>query len=270
MSRRLAPAPANQPIGPWLAAALTIGAVGLFFVVWIVMSRLVFVIPPPPETIRALRDNLGDGVYRRDLLGTASNALAGAAIGGAAGFLIGVGLGRSRLLRNIVQPIVLSLYALPKVLLYPLVVPLLGIDTTAKVFMGALFAVFPMIVIVTAAVATIPPVFDKLGRSLHATRWQSLIKIVLPAVRTPVVTGLRVGLGLSVLGVILAEFFATRVGIGRAIRRSYEVGDYATLFATVIVVTAVVAACTVLLWRLERRLGDQTGHQIPSPKERDA
>jgi NitT/TauT family transport system permease protein len=163
-------------------------------------------------------------------------------------------LGVSALARATLQSFVMALYAVPKILLYPLVIPILTIGSPSKVFMGVISSAFPTMIMVGAAISATPAIYTKLARSLLATPRQYLVKVLLPATARAVVTAIRVATSFAVLGVVLAEFFASDVGLGRSLSQSYNVGDYDRVFATVLTLLVITFGVSFGLWALEKRL----------------
>jgi NitT/TauT family transport system permease protein len=233
--------------GSVVAVALAIGA-------WQVASMLTFVIPSPGETFAVIGSDWTDQRYLYAAQTTFLRILAGLAIGVAIGILGGFVLGVSALARASLQSFVMSMYAIPKILLYPLIIPLFTIGSPSKIFMAVISATFPVMVMVGAAIADVPPIYTKLARSLLVNRWQYLGKILLPATARAVVTAVRVATSFAVLGVILAEFFAADVGLGRSLFQSYNVGDYDEVFATVLTLLVITFTVSLGLWAIEKRL----------------
>jgi NitT/TauT family transport system permease protein len=124
----------------------------------------------------------------------------------------------------------------------------------AKVVMGVLFALFPVLINVAAGARNIPAVYWMLGRTVQASRAQMLTHIVLPAIRLPLLTGIRLAISLAVVGVVLSEFFATRIGLGRVVLQAYSHGRYAEMVGTILLLVLVAFTVSMLLWRLERRV----------------
>jgi NitT/TauT family transport system permease protein len=95
--------------------------------------------------------------------------------------------------------------------------------------MGVLFALFPVLINMATGVRNIPAVHWKLGRAVQASRVQMLTRILLPAIRLPLLTGIRLAISLAIVGVVLSAFFATRIGLGRVVLQAYSHGRYAEM-----------------------------------------
>ncbi|HTF46677.1 MAG TPA: ABC transporter permease subunit [Pseudonocardia sp.] len=253
-----APAATDAPairVGDRKHAALlgSIGLAALALVGWQIASELVFVIPAPLATVRTLLANLTTGSYLVDAQVTFQNSLVafllGALIGGAAGLVLGL----SRWARIVFEPLLIALNGLPKIVLYPVLLPIFHLSG-AKVVMGLMFALFPILINVAIGVRELPPVYRKLARSVNASGWQTLVHIILPAIRRPLLTGVRLSVSLAVVGVVLSEFFATRRGLGRVVLQAYSSGDYLNMMATILLLVSVSFVLSLLLWRWERRM----------------
>jgi NitT/TauT family transport system permease protein len=236
----------NQFVGAALLAVLV--AVG-----WQILSGLTFVIPSPGQTLTILFRNLSDPAYLFDVRVTAQSVLLAFVIGTAVGGGIGLLLGLSQRLRLIFEPLIIILNGIPKIVLYPVLLPIFTL-TGSKVVMGVLFALFPVLINVSTGVQEIPRVYWKLARSVRANPWQMLVHIIFPAIRRPLLTGIRLAVSLAVVGVVLSEFFATRRGLGRVVLQSYSHGEYPSMVATIMLLITISFAISVALWQWEKRI----------------
>ncbi|WP_347350452.1 ABC transporter permease subunit [Intrasporangium sp.] len=233
-----------------------VGSVGVAIaavLVWQVVSGFIFVVPPPARTIAALFTNLTDPEYLVDVRATAVAVSLAFVIGTALGGILGLVLGLWKPFRLATEPLIIALNGVPKIVLYPILLPIFQLSGS-KVVMGVLFCLFPVLINVTAGVRHIPAVYWKLGRSLRASGLQLLVHIILPAIRKPLLTGVRLAVSLAVVGVVLSEFFATRHGLGRAVLQSYSHGDYPEMVATILLLIVVSFAISMLLWRWEKKV----------------
>jgi NitT/TauT family transport system permease protein len=232
----------------------SIGLAVLAVLVWELVSGLTFVVPSPVDTVRALARDLGDPAYVKNLQYTFVAAFWAFGIGSAIGFLVGLALGLSRWVRIVFEPLITALNGIPKIILYPIMLPVFGLSISSKIAMGVLFAVFPVLVNVAIGSREVPGVYRKLARSVNASRWQTLWYVILPAIRGPAIAGLRLAVSLALVGVVLAEFFATRYGLGRVVLQAYSAGQYAEMMATILLLIAVSFVLSLVLWRWERSL----------------
>lgn len=234
----------------------TVGSLALglaALLAWQIASGLTFVIPTPVETLRVLVTNLGDRSYLTDVRATAVAVAMAFSIGTLIGGLTGLLLGLSRVARLVFEPLVIALNGVPKIVLYPVLLPVFQLSGS-KVVMGVLFALFPVLINVATGVREIPAVYWKLGKSVRASWLQMMRHIILPAIRRPLLTGIRLAASLAVVGVVLSEFFATRRGLGRVVLQTYGHGSYPEMVATILLLIVVSFTVSVVLWRWEKRI----------------
>jgi NitT/TauT family transport system permease protein len=173
----------------------------------------------------------------------------------ALGIGIGVVVGSSHRISAAVAPILSSLFAIPLIILYPLLMAWLGIGSMSKVVFGVLSGFFPIALNTIDGVRAIDRRYFAFARSIGATSLQTSARIVFPLALPSIVSGLRVGTGLVVIGVVVTEMLASLGGIG------FLISYHRTLFNTGHVyfgiVLALVMAVTVNigLTRVERRVG---------------
>lgn len=236
----------KQSVG---SVGVAVGAVA----VWQVLSGWTFVIPTPLATVQVLVTNLGDREYLVDLRATAVAVVLAFVVGTAIGGLVGLLLGLSHTARLVLEPLVIALNGIPKIVLYPVLLPIFQLSGS-KVVMGILFALFPVLINVATGVREIPRVYWRLGRSVQASWGQLLRHIILPAIRRPLLAGIRLATSLAVVGVVLSEFFATRQGLGRVVLQAYGHGAYPEMVATILLLIVVSFTVSMLLWRWEKRV----------------
>lgn len=236
-----------MPIGSIAVAVIVVLA-------WHVAAGLTFVIPSPAATVRSLVRDLGDPSYLKNLQYTLMGSFWAFLIAVLVGLGLGLLLGGSRWASVIFEPLLVALNGVPKIVIYPILLPIFSLGIESKIAMGALFALFPVMTNVTTGVRSIPAVYWKLARSVHCSRLQTLVHIVLPALRRPLLTGLRLAVSLALVGVVLGEFFATRYGLGRVVLQAYSVGNYADMMSSIVLLIAISFAISLALWAFERRV----------------
>lgn len=236
----------NAAIGSILVALVAV-------VIWQVASGLTFVIPSPAATLVELFDNLTDSTFLVDLRVTALAIVYAFVIGALVGGVLGLGLGLSRWATAFFEPLLIALNGIPKIVLYPVLLPIFSL-TGSKVVMGVLFALFPVLINVATGVRELPRVYWKLARSVQASPWQILLHVILPGIRKPLLTGIRLAISLAVVGVVLSEFFATKRGLGRVVLQAYSHGEYPAMVSTILLLITVSFGISILLWRWERRV----------------
>jgi NitT/TauT family transport system permease protein len=170
------------------------------------------------------------------------------------GLAIGVWMGMHRLSGAVGEPILISLYTLPKVTLYPVVLLIFGLSLSGRVTFGAMHGVLPVALLTMNAIRNIPRVYWKSARTLHLSTWQTILTVLFPATLPEVVAGLRIGFTLTLLGVLLAEMFAAKHGLGFLIINAMQLLQAEEMITVAVVVFAFAALGNALPLWLEHRL----------------
>jgi NitT/TauT family transport system permease protein len=170
------------------------------------------------------------------------------------GLLIGLPLGLNRLGRAVAEPILVSVYSLPKITLYPLILLAFGLGMPAKVAFGTIHGIFPVALFAMNAVANVAPVYLRTAKVLRLSYPEALRTVVVPAAIPEIVSGLRIGFSLTMLGVIIGEMFASQRGLGFLLMNAIGLHDIATMLSVILQITIfAVIGNTLLLW-LDRKL----------------
>jgi len=170
------------------------------------------------------------------------------------GLAIGVWMGAHRLSGAVGEPILVALYSLPKITLYPVVLLIFGLGISGKTAFGALHGILPVALLTMAAIRNISPVYLKTARSMRLSGWQTVMMVLFPATLPEVVSGLRIGLTVTLLGVLLAEMFASKQGLGFLIMNAMSLLQTEEMIAVAVLLFAFAALANALLLWIEHRL----------------
>ena len=210
-------------------------------------------VPAPGAVARALAVTAGDALPR--LADTLLKTLMGYGLAVVVGVGAGLVIGSRRLLHQVAMPYVVALYGVPKILLLPWIALIFGLGLSTAVLRAALFAVFPVVLMVAAGTRDVDPTLITMARSMGATRWQIGRKVLVPAVLPSVLAGMRIAMVFAMLGVLLAEMFAGNRGMGFQMQRLAMAFKAPELFAATAIVSTVSIAVVLFLEHLNRRLG---------------
>jgi NitT/TauT family transport system permease protein len=170
------------------------------------------------------------------------------------GVALGLVLGLRRFAGDVAEPIFVALYTIPKVTLYPLILLIFGLGVSAKVAFGVIHGVIPIILFTLNAVKNINPVLLRTSRVMRLTSWQTTVTVLAPAVMPELITGVRVGFSLTMLGVLIGEMFASQRGLGFLIVNGISLHNVRMTTAVIlIVVVFAIAANGLLLW-IDKRM----------------
>jgi NitT/TauT family transport system permease protein len=170
------------------------------------------------------------------------------------GIGLGTLLGLNRTSGVVSEPILIALYSLPKVTLYPLVLLCFGLGISAKVAFGAMHGLIPVALFTMKAIMQLKPVYLRTAQALRLTPSQVATTIALPAVLPEVMAGARLGFSLSLLGVLIGEMFASKRGLGFMINSAMGLGDIATIMAVAVFLSIFAITANALLLLIDRAI----------------
>jgi len=178
------------------------------------------------------------------------------AIGYVIASLLGIGIGfamaSSEVGKKILQPWIAGLYATPTIALAPLFILWLGIGIWSKVLVVIFLVLFPVTINTEAGLRTTSARLTEMLRSFGATPWQIFFKLSLPSAVPFILAGLKLGIGRGLIGVVVAELFGSRAGLGRLISQSADAFNMPELFAGVVILAVAGIVMTAGFTRLER------------------
>jgi NitT/TauT family transport system permease protein len=172
----------------------------------------------------------------------------------AGGIALGIILGVHRLSGAVAEPILVTLYSIPKVTLYPLVLLCFGLGLWAKVAFGVMHGLVPITIFTMNAIRQMKPVYLTSARALRLTSLQTATTVVLPAILPEVISGAQLGFSLTLLGVLIGEMFASQRGLGFVAMNAIGVGNIETIMAVALLLTVFAVSCNAALLALGRRL----------------
>ena len=206
-------------------------------------------VPPLSEALGAL------GREHREFLGslptTVGEILTAYALACGGGILVGQLIAASPAAQRMLLPVIRSAYAVPLVVLYPVMMVWFGLGPESKIAFAAIYAFIPTMLTVVAGVAAISPALAETARALGATRAQQILYIALPASLPSLVAALRLGGALVIVGVIVAEMLGAADGLGFLITRHRTLLNSPGVYAGIILVLAMTGMHEAALRRLE-------------------
>ena len=167
---------------------------------------------------------------------TAAEAFIGFLVGACLGTLMGVLLGRSPFLADLLQPFILAFYSLPKIALAPLFVLWIGIGMEMKIVLTATVVFFLVFLNTFTGVRNVSKELEAILYLMGANERHVLTKVVLPSAITWVFTGLRISVPYALIGAIVGELIASNRGLGFVLANASSQFDTAGVFATLIVI----------------------------------
>jgi NitT/TauT family transport system permease protein len=237
-----------------IRAAILVALLGAWEIVARTANPLLYV--PPSAAVPALARLLALDSYpdlAEHLWLTLREILMAYALAIAAGLGCGAALGLHRLVGRAYGPILAALYAVPAVVWYPSLMLFFGLDAASKVAFGFLLGFFPITLAVLAGIRQVNPQLLTVARAFGASGVTAFRKVMLPSMLFTLVGGLRTGLALSVIGVIVGEILGSKAGMGSLINHAYGLFRTADYVALVVVTLVLVVGSDALAGLVERR-----------------
>jgi NitT/TauT family transport system permease protein len=214
-----------------------------------------FTMIPPSEMVLALGQVIATAPwFWGDVSYTLGNLAAAIALSVIGGFLIGLLVHAIPRLRRVLDPIFTSYYSVPTFVLYPLLIVFFGIGPTSLIVLGALFGIVAMIVATVTAIDRIPRVLLKVARVSRLGPIRTALLMKLPAASPHLMTGLRLAVAYSVIGIIAGEFILSTEGIGRRVALAYNNFDNQTMYGLLVLILGFVIVVNAALGAFEQAL----------------
>ena len=176
-------------------------------------------------------------------------------IGWTAGVAAGLLAGRFGALSRLAAPILTSMFAVPLIVIYPLLLAWVGIGWPSKILFGVLSGFFPIALNTLTSVQRVDSRFAVMARAMGASEMQIFVRVIARLALPGIVSGLRVGTALTVIGVVVTEMLASTAGLGYLISYHTTLFDTGHVYLGIALALAVVLALNYALGTLEQRLG---------------
>jgi len=229
---------------------------GLLF--WELVSRLMVAnalfLAAPSQIVYAIYQLTLTGELGRHIYISSIEFVIGYVIAAVIGIALGFGMASNARFKQAMQPWISGFYATPTIALAPLFILWLGIGIWSKVLVVIFLVLFPVTINTEAGLRTTSERLIEMLKSFGASRSQIFFKVSLPSALPFILAGLKLGIGRGLIGVVVAELFGSRAGLGRLISQSADAFNMPELFAGVIVLAVAGIAMTAAFGWLEKRL----------------
>jgi NitT/TauT family transport system permease protein len=229
----------------------------VFLALWQIAVSLGWIAPlfvsSPLRIVIAGYGMVRDGSIFNDLAVSSEEFLLGFGLAAVVGIPLGILMGWYSRLNAILDPFVNALYATPRIALMPLIIIWFGIDLPAKIAIIFLSSVFPILVNTITGVRTIDRDFIRVARSFGATDRQLFKTVALPSSVPNLLTGLRLGLGHALIGIVVGEMYGASAGIGFMMQTAGATFQTDKVMVGIVIIAAAGMGMTQLLKAVERR-----------------
>ncbi len=212
------------------------------------------VLPAPSKVVQTAAKLIENGQLLTDMAVSLLRAAAGFAIGGSAGFVLGVCVGFSPLADALLDRSVQMLRAVPFLAVLPLVIVWFGVGEEAKIFLVSLGVLFPIYVNTVLGIRQVDPKLLEMGRVRGLGRFEMVRRIVLPGAMPSILNGVRYALATAWLALVVAETIAANSGIGFLAMDAREFLRADVIVMTIVIYALIGVAADGLARLLERRL----------------
>jgi NitT/TauT family transport system permease protein len=240
--------------GSWLPiVAAAVVAILAWKLLVVVANYPAFVLPAPDVVFARLIRAWQDGIIQPELAATLTEICLGFLVGGTIALILGTILARSRVVEVVLSPYLVAAQTMPILAIAPLITLWFGSGLSSKVIICGLIVFFPIVVATMVGFRRIDPALVEMARSFRASRRDILVTIEIPAALPVIFGGIRVGVTLSVVGAIVAEWSGADHGLGVLINLARgSLFDTPLLFATLLTIALVGIALYVLVSFVER------------------
>ncbi|HUK59767.1 MAG TPA: ABC transporter permease [Stellaceae bacterium] len=210
--------------------------------------------PAPSSILRALVATAQTGELWTDTSISLQRLFFGFLLGGIPALILGIVMGISRPIRAFVDPLIAATYPIPKSSILPLILLIFGLGEMSKVMMVAIGVFYPIAINSTAGVLQISRVYLDVGKSFRANRMATFRTIALPGALPFIMTGVKLGAGLGLILIAIAEMVGAKSGIGYMIWSAWETFSVERMYVGLFVIAIIGFVMTLALNELERWL----------------
>ena len=174
--------------------------------------------------------------------------------GGVPALLLGISMGLNRTLRAVMEPLISATYPIPKSAILPLILLIFGLGEPSKVVMVAIGLFFPILINTMTGVLEIQKIYFDVSKNFGADRYQVFMTVALPGAMPLIMTGVKLGVGMGLILISLAEMIGAKSGLGYMMWNAWEILSVETMYVGLLVIAALGVLFTVILNEIERYL----------------
>ena len=233
-----------------------VAIIGGFFLLWEIASgRWIepFLISSPSRIFSSLIAGFRDGDLLQHTWVTFEEIAIGFPVGAISGIALGYAFGRSRVLAEVFEPIIIALNGIPRTAVAPLFIVWLGIGIWSKVGVVFLLTFFLNFFITYTGMRQMDQEYIDLARLMRVKGWKLTFKVIFPAISPYLFTGIRTSIPFAVIGAIVGEFVASTEGVGFFIRMSAGIFKTADVFVGIIILMIMVIVMDKIAEMIEKR-----------------
>jgi ABC-type nitrate/sulfonate/bicarbonate transport system permease component len=224
--------------------------------VWELCARFGFIdtrfFPAPSSVMATLIDMLRTGELATHTAVSLERLLYGTILGGLPALILGIAMGLNRPIRALCDPLIAATYPVPKSAILPLALLIFGLGEGSKVFMVAIGVFFPLVINTTTGVLEINKIYLDVGRNYKASRWNTFWTIALPGALPVIMTGFKLGIGIGLVLIAVAEMVGAKSGLGYLIWSAWSTFAVEQMYVGLFAIAIIGFLITLGLNELER------------------
>jgi ABC-type nitrate/sulfonate/bicarbonate transport system permease component len=228
------------------------------FVLWELAARLHLIdtrfFPAPSSIAGTFAAQIQNGSLLSNTGISVLRLVFGFLLGALPALAVGLVMGLYRPVRIIVEPLILATYPIPKSAILPLILLIFGLGEPSKIVMVAIGVFYPVVINTASGVMQIPTMYLDVGKNYGADRWQTFRTIALPGALPFIMTGIKLGAGLGLILIAIAEMVGAQSGLGFMIWNAWQILSVNTMYVGLIMIALLGFVITFGLNELERLL----------------
>jgi ABC-type nitrate/sulfonate/bicarbonate transport system permease component len=208
--------------------------------------------PAPSSVLALLVQMVRSGELLTHTFASMNRLFWGTLCGGIPALVLGVVMGLNRPIRAIFDPLIAATYPIPKSAILPLALLVFGLGESSKIFMVAIGVFFPVVINATTGVLGINRVYLDVGRNFKASRWNTFRTIALPGALPVILAGFRLGIGIGLILIAIAEMVGARSGLGFLIWNAWETFAVEQMYVGLFTIALIGFVLNILFNEIER------------------
>ncbi len=210
--------------------------------------------PAPSAIMGAFAPMISSGELLLHVTASLKRVFLGFVLGATPGLALGLAMGLSRWVRAAVNPVIAATYPIPKSAIVPLVILIFGLGEVSKVVLVAIGVFYLVLINTMAGVMNIDRIYLDAARNFGANRLQLFRTVALPGALPLIFAGLRLGMGIGLILIVIAEMVGARNGIGYLIWQSWTIFAVERMYVGLAVIALLGWLTALVLDRAERVL----------------
>jgi NitT/TauT family transport system permease protein len=208
--------------------------------------------PAPSRVFGTLVALIEDGSLWQNSWASLQRLFWGFLLGGIPALLLGIAMGLYRPLRAVMDPLVAATYPVPKSAIFPLILLMFGLGEASKIVMVATGVFYPVLINSATGVLEINKIYLDVGRNFNASRWQVFRTIAFPGAVPHIMSGIKLGVGMGLILISIAEMIGAKSGLGFMIWNAWEILSVETMYVGLIVIALLGFVFSLVLHEMER------------------